>query len=379
MNESPITENLLLLPHMLRTAGIPVAVGQSADYVEAVGLVDVTERDQVYHASRSILVTQFEQLALFETIFNRFWRFVGAPQQIRGQMPKTRPKRVQSKRRQDIVELITNRSGVVEEELEYTDKAETYSYAESLQTKDIGAMNAEEIELIREMIQQMDWPIVQRRTRRLVSNPLGNRLDQRRILRSAMKHNGIPLKLAWQQPKIKQRPIVLLADISGSMEKYARMALHFFYSVTHRLKGVESFVFGTRLTRLTPLLKVKNIDVAITEAGHQVVDWSGGTRIGESLHSFNREWSRRVVRRGALVIIMSDGWERGDVSQLTREMRYLHGRCHRLIWLNPLSGQLTYEPRVEGMSAALKYVDDFLPIHNLQSLSQLSEHLASIK
>lgn len=363
---------------MLRKAGIPVGVGQSADYIEAVGLVDVTVRDQVYHASRSILVNQFEQLALFDTIFNRFWRFVSAPHQVQEQAPRIKPKPIRPKRRMDIVELMAQKAGQAEQEVEFQDKAETYSYAESLQSKDIGAMNDEEIAIVRQLIQEVDWPIVQRRTRRKVSHPQGNQLDQRQILRSAMKHNGTPIRLAWQQPKLKQRPIVLLADISGSMEKYSRMTLHFFYSVTHRLKGVESFVFGTRLTRLTPMLKLKNVDVAITDAGHQVIDWSGGTRIGESLHAFNREWSRRVVRRGALVIIISDGWERGDVSQLNQEMRYLHHRCHRLIWLNPLSGQETYEPRVEGMAAALCYVDDFLPIQNLQSLYEFSEHLSRL-
>ena len=373
-----LLDNLLLLPHMLRKAGIPVAVGQSAEYVEAVGLVDISVRDQVYHASRSILVTQYEQLRLFDTIFNRFWEFVGAPQRLRGQEPRTRPKSVQPRKRMNVVELMTQRAHQATEEIEVADKAETYSYAELLQTKDFAAMDADELQTVRQLIQEMNWPISQRKTRRVVSHPLGNQLDRRRILRSAMKHDGVPIKLSYQIRKIKQRPIVLLADISSSMEKYARLALQFFYGVTQRLTGVESFVFGTRLTRLTPQLRSKNIDVAIDAAAHHVIDWSGGTRIGESLHEFNRRWSRRVVRRGALVIIVSDGWERGDVGLLKQEMRYLQHRCHRLIWLNPLSGQQTYEPRVEGMAASLKYVDDFMPIHNLQSLAEFSDHLAEI-
>jgi hypothetical protein len=137
-------------------------------------------------------------------------------------------------------------------------------------------------------------------------------------------------------------------------------------------------VFGTRLTRVTLQLKVKNIDQAVNEAAREVVDWSGGTRIGESLATFNRHWSRRMLRRGAIVMIVSDGWERGDVANLREQMRYLQLRCHRLIWLNPLMGKATYHPIVEGMSAALPYIDDFLPIQNFQSLSTLATHLAAL-
>jgi len=225
---------------------------------------------------------------------------------------------------------------------------------------------------------QMRWQVSLRRTRRRVSDPKGDILYLRRTLRSAAKFGGVPLDLAWLSKKIKQRPLVLIADISGSMEKYARLMLQFFYSVSHSLNNVESFVFGTRLTRITAQLKLKNIDRALDEAAREVVDWSGGTRIGESLKTFNQRWSRRVLRRGAVVLLISDGWERGDVSVLKREMRYLQHRSHRLIWLNPLLGKSTYQPLVEGMAAALPYVDDFLPIHNLQSLNALAEHLGAL-
>ena len=157
-----------------------------------------------------------------------------------------------------------------------------------------------------------------------------------------------------------------------------RLALQFFYSVTHSLKQVECFVFGTRLTRITLQLKLKNIDRAVNDAAAEVVDWAGGTRIGESLATFNRQWSRRVLHRGAIVMIVSDGWERGDVETLRAQMRYLRLRCHRLIWLNPLVGRATYEPLVQGMAAALPYIDDFLPIHNMNSLSALAAHLAAL-
>jgi uncharacterized protein with von Willebrand factor type A (vWA) domain len=217
-----------------------------------------------------------------------------------------------------------------------------------------------------------------RRTRRKIASDSGDTLHMRRVMASAARHGGVPVLLAWQQRKIKQRPIILIADISGSMEKYSRLVLQFFYSMVQSLKNVECFVFGTRLTRITLPLKLKNIDRAVSDAAREVVDWAGGTRIGESLCTFNHKWSRRMLHRGAVVMIVSDGWERGEVEVLRDQMRYLQRRCHRLIWLNPLMGKATYQPVVEGIAAALPYIDDFLPIHNFQSLSTLAEHLAAL-
>jgi hypothetical protein len=224
----------------------------------------------------------------------------------------------------------------------------------------------------------MRWRVSLRQTRRRIPDRQGDRLNLRRVLRSCAKHGGVPLRLTWQSRKFKVRPVVILADISGSMEKYTRLLLQFAYSVSRGLGQVECFVFGTRLTRITPQLRTKNIDRALNEVAESVFDWSGGTRIGQSLRSFNRQWSKRVLRRGAIVLIISDGWERGDVSVLRQEMRYLQHRCHRLIWLNPLLGQSSYQPLVEGMAAALPFIDDFLPIHNLQSLEALGQHLARL-
>ncbi|HWQ13370.1 MAG TPA: VWA domain-containing protein, partial [Roseiflexaceae bacterium] len=185
-------------------------------------------------------------------------------------------------------------------------------------------------------------------------------------------------RLTWQRRKVKPRPLVLIADISGSMEQYARLLLQFLYGVAHSRPRVECFVFGTRLTRVTPQLRLRNVDRALDDAAREVMDWAGGTRIGESLHAFNRRWARRVLGRGALTLVISDGWERGDPQLLARELRFLQARCHRLIWLNPLAGRATYRPLVAGMRAALHYVDDFLPIHNFQSLTALEQHLRTL-
>lgn len=371
-------ENILLFSRMLRQAGIPVSLDQSIDFARALTLVNIGDRDQVYHAARSLLVTRYEHLRLFETIFNRFWRAHPESGLAAGKKANNAARNPSGQRRIDIATYMAARAREVDEAVDVPDRSETYSPAERLRRREFSEMTPEELEKVKRLIREMQWQVSLRQTRRRIPDPRGRLLYLRRMMRSATKYGGVPLDLAWQSRKVKQRPFVLIADVSGSMEKYARLMLQFFYSVSHSLDDVECFVFGTRLTRITQALKLKNIDRAVDEAAREVVDWSGGTRIGESLRNFNREWSRRVLRRGAIVLVVSDGWERGDADLLKREMRYLHHRCHRLIWLNPLLGKSTYEPRVEGMSAALPYVDDFLPVHNLQSLHSLSEHLAAL-
>lgn len=379
MVENPeiFLQNVLQFPRLLRQAGLPVSPEQNVAFVRGLTLVDLGSREQVFYAARGLLVTRYEHLALFETLFNRFWRARGAAGATAQPMPVA-PRHNRPAQPFTIATYMAYRARQADQELDVADKAQTFSGAERLQNKLFSEMTPEELETIKRLMQEMRWQIARRRTRRRVPQRRGDRLHLRRAMRSASKHGGVPLELFWQQRKVKQRPFVLLADISGSMEKYARLMLQFFYSVSRQFRGVESFVFGTRLTRITHQLRLKNIDRAIDEAGRGVIDWSGGTRIGESLQAFNQQWSRRVLRRGAIVLVVSDGWERGDVSLLRREMRYLQHRCHRLIWLNPLLGRPGYQPLVEGMAAALPYVDDFLPVHNLQSLAALSQHLGSL-
>lgn len=259
--------------------------------------------------------------------------------------------------------------------IDVTDRSLTYSPSELLQRKEFVAMTPEELAQIRRLIQQMRWRISLRQTRRRVHDRRGSILHLRRVVREAALHGGVPIRLRWQRRKRKQRPLVLIADISGSMEKYARLLLQFAYSISRSLRHVECFVFGTRLTRITKQLRLRNIDRAVDEAAHEVVDWAGGTRIGASLQSFNRRWARRVLGRGAVVLIISDGWEQGEPGLLARELRFIQHRCHRLIWLNPLLGRDTYRPLVGGMRAALGSIDDFLPIHNLDSLAALARQI----
>jgi uncharacterized protein len=372
-------DNLLLFIQLLRRAGIPVSSEQAMDVVRALTLVDVGNREQVYYAARSVLVSRYEHLRLFTALFNRFLR----NHHLANGAGKAHaaPLAPRHDRRHHVPLLISymaRKARADDPEIDALDKSGTYSASEILQRKDFSAMTDEELDAIKRLIQALRWQLSLRQTRRYVPDKRGRRLHMRRVLASAAKRGGVPLQLAWRTRKIKPRPLVLLADISGSMEKLSRLVLQFAYGVAHSLPDVECFVFGTRLTRITPALKLKNIDRALDEAARDIEDWSGGTRIGASLQAFNRHYSRRVLHRGAIVLIVSDGWERGDIPLLQREMHYLQLRCHRLIWLNPLLGKNTYQPLVEGMRAALAYVDDFLPVHNLQSLTALAEHLQKL-
>jgi uncharacterized protein with von Willebrand factor type A (vWA) domain len=229
------------------------------------------------------------------------------------------------------------------------------------------------------LIQGLVWRLDQRLTRRVVRAPKRTGyLDLRRAVRGNMKYGGEILKLAWRRRKSKPRPLVVICDISGSMEAYSRLFLHFIYALAQETRRIEAFVFGTRLTYITPALRQGDVDTAVQKMSELVLDWSGGTRIGGSLRTFNYRWSRRVLGRGAVAVIISDGWDRGDLDLLEREMGRLRRSVSRLIWLNPLSGAPDYQPLAGGIQTALPYVDDFLPLHNLMSLGQFAGRLGSL-
>lgn len=374
-----LLENLLLFGRLLRGAGLGVSLGQTLDFARALEWVDLGDREQVFHAARSFLVNRHEDLRLFEILFDRFWRREsGDP--LRSAGPPRPGPRPSERKRFDAVSFLSARTRRLgpEIEIETNDRSETYSDLEILRRKDFAGLSPEELDEVRRLIQETEWRMSLRATRRWAPDARGPRIHLRRMLRDAAKHGGAPLRLARRSRKKRQRPVVLLADISGSMENYSRIILQFFYGALHGLADVECFVFGTRLTRITTQLRARNIDWALDDASRRILDWSGGTRIGASIGAFNRHWSKRVLRRGAIVLVVSDGWERGDIAGLRREMRYLHHRCHRLIWLNPHAGRPGYEPLVEGMANALPFVDDFLPIHNLDSLRSLVRILAAL-
>jgi uncharacterized protein len=270
-------------------------------------------------------------------------------------------------------------AGVEERMLSDGDRSFTYSFAEGLYQKDLSQLTTEEIARARELTQRQAWDLGRRLTRRSKRGRGGDLFDARRTLRSSLRRGGEVFTLHTRARRPTQRDIVLLCDVSGSMDRYSRLLLQFVHTVRHAVGKVEAFVFGTRLTRITRELRHRDVADALNDVSKSVVDWAGGTRIGECLRTFNHVWARRVLGRGAVVLIVSDGWDRGDVDLLAREMQRLQRSANRLIWLNPLLGSPTFRPQTLGMQAALPYIDDFLPAHNLKNLVQLAALLRTVE
>ncbi|NBX46310.1 MAG: VWA domain-containing protein [Chloroflexi bacterium] len=255
----------------------------------------------------------------------------------------------------------------------------SYSSSETLRTRDFSHLTDAEIAVLRRLMARLRTRSAQRLTRRMRPSPRGATLDLRRTIRRSLTTGGEPLTFARRELKVRPRPIVLLCDVSGSMERYTRLLLQFLHTVSHGTGAtVETFAYATRLTRITPALKRRRVEDALTRVHEDVQDLHGGTRTGEALGSFNRNWARRVLGRGAIVLIISDGWDRGDPVQLGREMARLQRTSFRLFWLNPLLGSPSYKPLTRGMQAALPYLDDFLPSHSLESLHDLVALLAEL-
>lgn len=374
--------HLIHFGRTLRAAGVPITPGQMMALVRALEWIPMGDREAFYHAARCTLICRREDLEVFDRIFNWFWRnpLMGgqlppgllstAPGPIRRRENRPRPAEVGHPPSPESRSENPEAPPVV-----LADRAMTYSPSEILRRKQFERFSEEEIQLARRLMARLRWQIQERETRRLRPGPKGEHLDLRRTARRSLRHYGEWVRLLWRTRKRKPRPLVVLCDISGSMERYARMLLHFLHALSHTRRHVETFVFGTRLTRITRCLHHRDLDQALQEVSRTVVDWSGGTRIGECMHAFNRDWARRVLGRGAVVMIISDGWDRGDIDLLRQEMERLQKSCYRLIWLNPLLGIPGYQPLTRGMQAALPYIDDFLPVHNLASLEQLAAHL----
>jgi uncharacterized protein with von Willebrand factor type A (vWA) domain len=390
-------QRALAFARLLRRAGVKTTTGQAMDFVRAIEHIDISRREEFREAARACLVTHKDDLPVFDRLFDLYWR--AKPEYTDGLLQQPDP--------DDLIELAPEEGEEAEEtegssiegargrrleaieaieEAEEGEGSETesladafsYSPAEILREKDFADFTEDELAQIRRFMQQLTWQIGRRRSRRKVASPKGRFIDPRRTMRRSLQSGGVPLALARRQTKTKPRQLVVICDVSGSMDRYSRILLQFIYAVENGMAKVEAFVFGTRLTRVTRLLKHQDIDEAMRRVAREVQDWSGGTRIGQSLQSFNQEWARRVLRNGAVVLIISDGWDRGDPQLLAQEMARLQRSCYRLIWLNPLLGSPRYEPLTRGMQAALPYIDDFMPIHNFASLEALAKHLSQI-
>ncbi|MCA9969766.1 MAG: VWA domain-containing protein [Anaerolineales bacterium] len=380
-----LLHNLVLFGRLLRGLGMDVNPGRMLDLVAALEHVDIGRRSDFYYTLRSLLVHHRADLPRFDEAFDRFWRAPGDGSVTLGSLfspaPPPPPKQILTLPQPDLAaQPPDDTPGAADEPAqELVEVTRTYSQREILWTKDFGQMSAAELQAVRQFMAELVWDLGLRRTRRRRGHPHGRLPDMRRLLRQNLRYGGELLEWPRRTPRFKPRPLIILADISGSMEQYTRLLLQFTFSLSSRLaQQVEVFVFSTRLTRITRQLRTKNLDEALTNVASEVHDWAGGTRIGDALKTFNFKWGRRVLGRGAVVMLISDGWDRGDPQLLRAEMGRLHRSCHRLIWLNPLLGSPRYEPLTRGMQAALPFIDDFLPVHNLASLADLSQHLASL-
>jgi uncharacterized protein with von Willebrand factor type A (vWA) domain len=365
---SHLAENLLVFGRLLRALGLDVHMGRMLDVLKALQHVDIAVRDEVFHTCRALLVHRREDLRTFDRAFEIFWSRGDAVQQ---------PVRVDDQR--DAGPTI-GASGSVEMQGDASAGEEeggplrTYSAATALASKDFAEFTADELAVARAALDRLVWNPGERRTRRWVRGA-GPRIDLRRALAGSLRTGGDVIRLPRRKRRVRRRPIVLVCDVSGSMERYSRMLLHFSHALGRRHARVEAFVFSTTLTRITNELRTRRIDAAVAGAARAVPDWSGGTRIGEALRTLHQRWMRRVLHGGPVVLLVSDGWDRGDPELLRQQVARLQRSCHRLIWLNPLIGTADYAPLTRGLQAALPYVDDFLPARTLTNLVDLSVHL----
>jgi uncharacterized protein with von Willebrand factor type A (vWA) domain len=369
---SPFLRELLAFGRCLRSLGLDVPIGRMLDATEALLHISLADRDEVRHALRALFVRRREDLEVFDRAFDAFWRVDASEAGPPGRSES-------GPHENDAVPsaaeaLVPTGVEVLPGNAVTTETVRAWSAVETLAAKDFAAFTPEEVAVGRAALQLLVWQPGLRRTRRWVKGR-GSRVDLRRAFARSVRTGGDLLTLPRLRRKTAPRRLVLLCDISGSMERYTRMLLYFAHALTRRDSRVEAFLFSTRLTRITPQLRARHIDAALANVAQSVPDWAGGTRIGSALQQLRQRWSRLVLGGRPVVLLISDGWDRGDPDELGQEMSRLRRKCRRLVWLNPLIGTQDYAPLTRGLQAALPFVDDFLPARNLINLADLAVHL----
>jgi uncharacterized protein with von Willebrand factor type A (vWA) domain len=378
--------NLLLFTRLLRQLNIPVSSYQVHSLAEALDYIDVTVEEDFYNASRSFLLHDISRKDQYDLAFGLFWskylrmllEFPGHQRKSMRQEPGDGELDESS---QQIETSLLDTSGKslnhhAEPQTSEIKVRPVYSENEILRKKDFGNYRSEDIQHAKKIIREMTLMAGERRSRRKIRSVKKTRfLDFRSSIRNNVNKGGEMVDLHWMRSKYKSRQIIVLCDVSGSMEKYSQVFLYFLYAMVQETKRIEAFVFGTRLTRLTMLLRKHSVDQVIEDLSSLTMDWSGGTRIGESLKTFNYHWARRVKCPGSIVIIISDGWDRGNYELLEREISRLSRTAHRIMWLNPIAGSEDYRPLVKGMRTVLPYISDFYPFANLENIESLTRDL----
>ncbi|HUZ33761.1 MAG TPA: VWA domain-containing protein [Xanthobacteraceae bacterium] len=374
--EGRIAENIVYFARALRAAGIPVGPGSVLDALEAVKAAGVGTREDFYWTLHAVFVKRHEHSMLFDQAFRIFFRRRGYIDQLLAMaLPAApasapRPPEAGATRIHEALFAGVEDKLKQEREIEF-DARMTVSDREVLQRKDFAQMTTAEIAAAEDAMKRLILPLAEVRTRRLAPHPRGHIIDIRRTLRGSLKGGGDFIDLRFVGPKTKPPPVVALLDISGSMSQYSRLFLHFLHALTDQRRRVSTFLFGTRLTNVSRALRERDPDDALAACSASVPDWSGGTRIASSLQAFNKQWARRVLTQGAIVLLITDGLERDADQTLAFEIDRLHRSCRRLIWLNPLLRFEGFEAKARGIKTILPYVDEFRPIHNLESISAL--------
>ncbi|ASY63066.1 carbon monoxide dehydrogenase E protein [Sinorhizobium sojae CCBAU 05684] len=356
-----------------------------ADAIEAVAAIGIGSRDEFYAALQCTLLKRHEDQPLFDEAFRLFWRRRDLVRKMIALMSPVAPPRASDERRRRAGEarlgdaLLGGREDArpprETSEIEL-DARHTVSGREVFRKADFAQMSAAEIAEARKALSSLLLPFDRVRTRRFRASRRPIRVDPRTTMRDAMRLGGDFILPRFREPRLVHPPVVVLADISGSMSQYSRIFLHFLHGLTEQRRRVHTFLFGTRLTNVTRQMRNRDPDEALDECVAAVKDWSGGTRIGEALHEFNRRWSRRVLGQGAVVLLITDGLERDDTAQLEAETDRLHRACRRLIWLNPLLRFDGFEARARGVRAMLPHVDELRAVHNLESVADLVKSLS---
>lgn len=371
-----LLENLLQFGRLLRALGLGVAAGRMLDAAQALRHVDIGRRGDFYHALRTLLVHRAEDLPVFDEAFRIFWRKPPGERTTQDLRPLGKERRFGKPQVETPSLHEGDGSADAREPAAAAVAIGTFSDRETLQEKDFKDMTGEELAEAARLMDELRWRPGLRRSKRWRSG--AGEVDLRRLLRRSARGGAEALRIPQRARKLRRRPLVLLCDVSGSMERYSSMLVRFAHALSSGMERVETFLFATRLTRVSQRLRRGRPDSALAQLACQVPDWSGGTRTGEALRSLNVHWRRRVLNRGPVVLLVSDGWDRGDPQLLRREIARLRRSCRRLIWLNPLLGSPVYEPLTRGMQAALPYVHDFMPVHNLTSLEKLAAHLNAL-
>ena len=379
MIEHTILQQMNDFCRLLRQMDVNVTTTNQLGWCRSVQLINISERETFYHTARTNLIANQADRETFDMAFNLFWRYPRPEFQV----ADTGSEELESSALQDLYDA-DDEENVIEQWLDYEEADDeegqeddpiAYSVDEVLTRKDFSTFTKEDMERAQEVVAKLAAVLATRLSRRRVISKKGRTIDFRRSWRRSLAHGGEPIELMRKQQKIKKTKILLLCDVSGSMDCYAKFLIQFIYGMQQELREVEVAVFSTHLTNITGLLRRKGLAEGLNEVANVVPDWSGGTKIGESLLEFYRQFASSFSAYRSVVILISDGWDRGDADLLRRSMEMLHRHAYKLIWLNPLIGSDTYQPICRGIRTALPYVDYFLPAHNLESLAQLTKVL----